>query len=187
MKKNSPGDAAMTPGNCRRRVRTSIILGALAALLGGCAVPVGQAFPPGTSIAAVTQRMGPPAGDFALPSGGRRLAYGGGAYSRQTLMFDFDASGQLVRAEQVLDEAHFNTIRAGMTADEVLARIGGPATTWPIPRQHQIVWSYRYDSPFCKWFMVGMGTQGQVVDTAYGPDPLCDADEFFAPPGRGGR
>ena len=61
----------------------------------------------------------------------------------------------------------------------VLSRIGRPATTWPIAYQRQIVWSYRYESPFCQWFMVGMGQEGKVVDTAYGPDPLCEPDDFF--------
>jgi hypothetical protein len=94
-------------------------------------------------------------------------------------MFDFDASGRLVSTDQVRDEAHFNAIRAGMTEAEVLARIGQPATTWPIQWQRQTVWSYRYDTPFCQWFMVGVGKDGRVADTAYGPDPLCDRENIF--------
>jgi hypothetical protein len=94
-------------------------------------------------------------------------------------MLDFDASDRLVKTEQVRTEPQFNAIQPGMTAAEVLARIGKPSTTWPIARQHQIVWSYRYDTPFCQWFMVGMGPEDRVVDTAYGPDPLCSRDNFF--------
>jgi hypothetical protein len=78
----------------------------------------------------------------------------------------------------VWDEPHFNAIRAGMSADEVRAQIGRPSTTWPIAWQRQIVWSYRYETPFCQWFMVGMGPQDKVVDTAYGPDPLCDRENI---------
>ena len=78
-----------------------------------------------------------------------------------------------------VDERTDEYVRAGMTRDDVLSRIGRPATTWPIAYQRQIVWSYRYESPFCQWFMVGMGQEGKVVDTAYGPDPLCEPDDFF--------
>jgi len=152
---------------------------ALAALLGACAVAGPQNYAKGSSAASVIQGMGPPTGQYVSPSGGRRLEYAGGTFGRRTTMFDFDASDQLVNAEQVLTEARFNAIKAGMSSAEVLSQIGRPATTWPIPRQRQIVWSYRYESPFCQWFMVGMSPEGQVVDTAYGPDPLCE-DDFFS-------
>ena len=152
---------------------------ALAGLLGACAVAGPQNYAKGSSAASVIQGMGAPSGQHTLASGGRRLEYAGGAFGRRTYMFDFDASDQLVNAEQVLTEARFNAIKAGMSSALVLSQIGKPATTWPIPRQRQIVWSYRYESPFCQWFMVGMSPEGQVVDTAYGPDPLCE-DDFFS-------
>ena len=41
----------------------------------------------------------------------------------------------------------------------------------PVP---QTVWAYRYEVTHCQWFMVGVGDDGRVVDTAYGPDPLCE-------------
>ena len=137
-----------------------------------------RSFSNGSSATAVIEGMGAPTGEYTSAAGGRRLEYAGGAFGRSTYMFDFDASDQLVGSEQVRTEARFNAIKAGMAADDVLAQIGKPSTTWPIPRQHQIVWSYRFESPFCQWFMVGMGPQDQVVDTAYGPDPMCD-DDFF--------
>jgi len=158
----------------RSLVAACAVTGALAA----CAGFGAASFAPGSNLATVTQRMGAPSGDYALPSGGHRVEYSGGAYGRQTTMFDFDAAGALQRAEQVRDESHFNAIRAGMLPDEVLSRIGHPSTTWAIPRQNQVVWSYRYESPFCQWFMVGIA-EGRVADTSYGPDPLCEEDDFF--------
>ena len=152
--------------------------GLLAALLSACASYGPGAFSAGTPAATVVQAMGPPTGEHPLPSGGRRLEFARGPFGRHTYMLDFDAGDLLVRAEQVLTELHFNAIRAGMTAAVVRSRIGTPAKIWPIARQRQIVWSYRYDSPFCQWFMVGMSPQGQVMDTSYGPDPLCDHDDF---------
>lgn len=152
---------------------------ALAALLAACAASGPQRFAPGSTRATVLQGMGAPTAEHPLPAGGRRLEYAGGAFGRQTHMFDFDATDRLLHWQQVRDEAHFNAIQAGMGAGEVLSRIGQPSTTWPIPRQRQLVWSYRYSSPFCQWFMVGMGPDNRVVDTSYGPDPLCEPDDFF--------
>lgn len=157
--------------------RVLVVL-ALAALLAACAAP-GAQFAPGSTRATVMQGMGAPTGEHPLAGGGRRLEYAGGAFGRQTHMFDFDAADRLLRWEQVRDEAHFNAIQAGMRADEVLARIGKPSTTWAIPRQRQIVWSYRYNAHFCQWFMVGMGHDDRVIDTSYGPDPLCEPDDFW--------
>lgn len=154
------------------------LLASLVVSLGGCALP-GPPFGAGSTVATVTQAWGAPTREHTTPAGGRRLEYAGGAYGKRTTMLDFDAAGRLVGSAQVRSEARFNAIRAGTSAADVLAEIGTPSTTWPIPRQNQIVWSYRYESPFCQWFMVGMSPQGQVIDTSYGPDPLCDDDNFF--------
>lgn len=148
------------------------------ALLAACAAS-GPPIAPGSPRDAVVGRLGAPTAEHPLPGGGRRLEYNGGAFGRETTMADFDAAGRLLGTQQVRSEAHFNEIRAGMTAAEVLARIGAPSTTWGIAYQRQTVWSYRYHSHFCQWFMVGMGQDGRVADTSYGPDPLCERDDFF--------
>jgi hypothetical protein len=150
---------------------------AIAALLGGCAFAGPRDIAKGSSAASVIQRMGTPTAQHATASGGRRLEYNGGAFGRQTWMFDFNASDQLVNVDQVRDEAHFNAVKAGMSSGDLQAQIGRPSTIWPLSRQRQMVWSYRYDTPFCQWFMVGVGTDNRVVDTAYGPDPICDDDD----------
>jgi len=153
----------------------------LGALVAACASTGAQNYPQGSNASTVIQGMGRPTEEHRLASGGRRLEYAGGTYGRKTYMFDFDASDRLVNVEQVLDEAHFNAIRSGMTSGEVLTQIGRPSTTWPIAWQRQTVWSYRYETPFCQWFMVGVGPENRVVDTAYGPDPLCDRDNLRFP------
>ena len=144
-------------------------------LLSGCANLGPQRYAKGTSAETLMQSMGRPTGEYGLASGGRRLEYAGGTYGRQTFMFDFDPSDRLVKVEQVLTEEHFAAIKAGMPATELLAQIGQPSSKWPVALQRQTVWSYHYDSPFCKWFMVGMSPEGRVMDTAYGPDPLCES------------
>jgi len=150
---------------------------AATALLGACAVNNPESFTRGMKVDEALQRMGAPTGEHLSPTGTRRLEFARGPLGRQTYMLDFDTRGQLVDSKQVLTEAHFNTIKAGMSAPEVLAQIGRPSTIWALSRQKQNVWSYRYDTTFCQWFMVGMGYDNKVIDTAYGPDPLCDPDE----------
>jgi hypothetical protein len=158
-----------------RALNLVTMLVAALATLAGCATP--QTLPAGTTADAVRQQYGTPTGQYALPGGGQRLEYARGPYGKQTWMFDFDGGGRLLSVNQVLEEKQFNRILAGMSADEVRQAIGRPSETSYIGFQNQRVWSYRYDSPFCQWFQVGLDrSSGKVVDTAYLPDPLCDSD-----------
>lgn len=161
-------------------MRVALIVTAVAAaLIGGCAFVRPEKIAAGSSMDAVQQRLGAPTGRFDLPDGGRRLEFARGPFGMQTWMADFDAGGSLRAISQVLTERRFNAIRTGMSRDEVRLAIGRPSEQSTIAWQRQIVWSYRYDSPFCQWFQVGLDARsGQVVDTAYLPDPLCDKDDI---------
>ena len=46
------------------------------------------------------------------------------------------------------DARGYEAITAGVTSAEVLSRIGKPATTWPIPRQRQMVHAVVVDLAF---------------------------------------
>ncbi len=163
-------------------------------LLGGCAAidPVGR-LPPGSSSDEVARALGSPSAVHALPTPAadpphllvdpsgqatRRLEYTGGTYGTATYMFDLDAGGQVLARAQVRTPARFNAIGAGMDREQVLRTIGRPSTVWHLAFQSQHVWAYRFESPFCQWFQVGVGYDGRVVDTAYGPDPLCETDRL---------
>lgn len=149
-----------------------------ACLLSACTSYGPQSLGTGSSIEATTRAMGAPTGEMALPSGGRRLEYARGPLGKHTYMVDFDAQGGLLSWEQVLTEARFNAIRGGMDSSEVLAQIGRASERFVVGwHVKQTVWAYRYETPFCQWFQVGINVQGKVVDTAYGPDPMCDADD----------
>jgi hypothetical protein len=146
---------------------------ALLALLQGCALLTSHRFADGTPAQQVRQRLGQPTAEYPLTQGGLQLEYAGGEFAKTTYKYNFDAQGRLLIGGQVLTEANFATIVAGMGEDEVRLRIGAPSAVWPLTRLKQRVWSYRYESPFCQWFMVGVGPDGRVVDTAYGEDPMC--------------
>jgi hypothetical protein len=154
------------------------ILALLAAgLVAGCAFFNPVRIAPGTGVDAVQQQLGVPTGRFALAGGGERLEYARGPFGKQTWMLDFDAQGQLLSGAQVLTEKRFNAILAGMSRDDVRLAIGRPSAQSYIGWQRQVVWSYRYDSPVCQWFQIGLDEAGRVVDTGYYPDPMCEPDD----------
>lgn len=156
-------------------MKSASLLALSALLLAGC---VNMSSPttlaPGASADAIRARLGEPTGRYAMPGGMTRLEYARGPFGRETWMIDVDAGGALIKATQVLNENTFATIKAGMTRDELLRTISRPSRTGFVGWQNQTVWNYRYASPFCQWFQVGLGQDGIVQDTGYGPDPLCD-------------
>jgi hypothetical protein len=149
----------------------------VAVSLVGCAWVQPEKLPMGSTVADVQAHMGKPTGQYPLAGGGEQLEYATGPFGRQTYHLDFGPDGRLQRVEQVLTEARFNTITAGMSDQDVLRAIGRPSTIWALARQQQNVWSYRYEAFSCQWFMVGMGYDQRVIDTAYGPDPLCEQND----------
>ena len=157
------------------RLTTLVLTGALSTLSAGCVNMSSPArLAPGASAEAIRAQLGEPTGRYPLAGAAQRLEYARGPYGRETWMLDVDAQGRLVKATQVLVEANFATITAGMTRDEVLRTIGRPGNVGHVGWQKQTVWNYRYASPFCQWFQVGLGQDGIVQDTGYGPDPVCD-------------
>lgn len=150
-----------------------------AAVLAGCMSYGPQTLTPGTTLETARQSLGAPTGEFTQPDGGRRVEYARGPLGRHTYMLDFDASGRLLRWEQVLTEAKFNTIQPGMDGREVQELIGHSfeQRVVGIAERRQTVWAYRYETSFCQWFQVGIDKQGKVMDTSYGPDPLCEAHD----------
>jgi hypothetical protein len=168
-------------GLCRGRASAmSFALAAVIATalsLSGCGYFNPAALQPGVSLAQTQQALGAPTETFALPGGGQRVEYARGPMGKETWMLDFDSTGRLQRAEQVLTERRFNAILAGMSSAELRQTLGRPAREWRLDFQNQTVWSYRYDSLFCKWFQVGIDPAGRVVDTGYYPDPQCADSE----------
>lgn len=156
-----------------RRILFTVTLAA--GLTAGCTVYGPGRLAPGATLDDSVKAMGIPTARSPLPDGGERLEYARGPFGRHTYMLRFDRGGRLVASEQVLTEAHFNTIQAGMSAEEVIARIGHSTEHRVVGwARRQTVWAYRYETPFCQWFQVGLDEQGKVIDTSYGPDPMCD-------------
>jgi hypothetical protein len=153
------------------------LVASIAALVGGCAAYGPEGLPAGSSRADVVKAMGAPTSESPLAGGGQRLEYARGPLGRHTYMLDFDAQGRMQQANQVLTEARFDAIQVGMPQAQVLASLGRPSERMNLAWQQQTVWMYRYDAIFCRWFQVGIDTEGRVASTGYGPDPLCEAND----------
>jgi len=162
---------AITPALMRRAARLAVVC-----LLAGCQSYSPRGLAPGATLAEVEASMGPRTASYALPGSGQRLEFARGPFGKHTYMLDFDAGGRLLRSEQVLTENHFGRITMGQSRDEVLQAIGHPSAAQWLGFQKRMLWSYRYDAPFCIWYQVSFNTNWQVVDTGYGPDPICDHD-----------
>lgn len=146
-----------------------------AALMVGCTAYSPSGLPERSSVADARERLGTPRAEYSLAGGAKRLEYARGPAGLHTFMLDFDASGTMQSWFQALYEENFATIRNGMTSDAVLLALGHPAHQFGVWSGQQTIWAYRFDSPFCQWFMVGVNPQGQVASTSYGPDPRCEA------------
>jgi outer membrane protein assembly factor BamE (lipoprotein component of BamABCDE complex) len=117
----------------------------LIALLAGCASYSGRGLKPGISTETeVREVMGTPATTWETP-GGSTWSYPRGPLGVETFLVRFDESGKLVLIEQVLDDAHFDRIKAGMTQDDVLHLIG-PSVQIKVTYllSDDTSWDYRY-------------------------------------------
>ncbi|EBN0460909.1 hypothetical protein ADQ41_26440, partial [Salmonella enterica subsp. enterica serovar Dublin] len=84
---------------------------ACAATLMACAVPEWQK--PGTPAPQIARDMGQPQVRVGLPEGGERWIYSYQPAGQQVYHMVFDAQQQLLRVEQVLQEAYFQRLRIG--------------------------------------------------------------------------
>lgn len=153
----------------------------LVSLTLGCATYGPPSLTPGASVSDATRALGTPTGEYALPDGARRLEFARGPFGKHTYMLDFDAQGRMLGWAQVLTEARFNTVLTGMPKEQVLLALGRPSEQSTLTWQRQTVWSYRFETVFCRWFQVGIDPSGRVVDAGYYPDPLCEPKD---PPDR---
>ena len=143
-------------------------------LMAACAGYSPASLPAGSSLADARAKLGAPSGEYALAGGGKRLEFMRGPAGLHTFMVDFDASGAMRAWTQVLYEENFATIKDGMSRDQVLLALGHPAHEYGVWSGMKTIWAYRFDSPQCLWFQVGISPQGQVASTQYGPDPRCE-------------
>jgi hypothetical protein len=113
-------------------------------LLAACATPFsGGNIEPGTSRDAVLSRMGRPTAVVPI-AGGERLQYSLQPFGQYAWMVDLDASGRVVGAPQVLNEADFNRIQPGWTRADVEREFGPPALIDAVASWSGPIMTYRW-------------------------------------------
>lgn len=168
------------PATWRHPERVALAAGMLAVILlaSGCAWgPVGV--PSGAGTDELVKSAGQPLARHAR-NGQQRWEYTSGSFGKFTWMVDLDDAGKVKSVEQVLTEPSFAQVRAGMKADELRWALGQPSELRGAWRGAQL-WSYRYDTPFCQWFVVTVEPTGDVRDAGYTPDPMCTDGESRSP------
>lgn len=128
---------------CALRGGGVLALASLVAIqLAGCAMPAREN--PGALRAEVLARLGPPTATFALASG-ERLLYSELPAGFAAYTLDFDASGTLIRNEQVLTQTRFENIPVGVwTTDDVRRTFGAPLRVERVARFDGDIWTYRF-------------------------------------------
>jgi hypothetical protein len=158
-------------GTTAAPARASSALSALL-LIGGCAGYGPGDLQAGAAEADVIARMGAPTDRVARPDGSRRLEYARGPMGKHTWRIEVDAAGRVRAVDQLMTEANFESVVPGATRDDVrerLGRAGERSVGW---RGVGEVWSYRYESLFCRWFQVWL-VDGRVREAAFAEDPMC--------------
>ena len=116
---------------------------ALAVLLSACASPDREK--PGALHADVLARLGAPHSTTVLEGNRERLLYSTLPAGRRVFHLDFDATGRLERAEQVLTFARFSGIALNQwTRADVERTFGPPALVERVARFDGDVWTYRF-------------------------------------------
>ncbi|MDP1535945.1 MAG: hypothetical protein Q8L95_02000 [Burkholderiales bacterium] len=163
--------SARDPAARASSARASLVL--LFVALSACAGYSPGDLRPGQTEADVRARMGEPTGRYTLPDGGSQLEYARGPMGKHTYMIDVDATGRVRGWEQVLTEPRFDAIKIAEPQAEVRNGLGQPSETRVGWRGVGQVWSYRYESLFCRWFQVWL-VGGRVREAAYATDPMCE-------------
>ena len=97
----------------------------------------------------------------------KKLHFVRGPSGWDTYFVYLDPSNQVVRWEQVLTEDRFDTIRAGMTREEVIETIGVSKITNGLARDRGYVWHYRYKTTQCRSFVIEFTPEDAVRSAGY--------------------
>ncbi len=154
-------------------MRFSVFLPAVVAvLLTACSGYAPSGNPTGMTADQIVAEMGAPETRRTV-EGGSRLEYPRGPFGRHTWFVYLDATGRVVRTEQVLNERNFLNINPGMTQDQVRYVLGRPGEVYTLGRSRGVVWNYRYENPFCRWYQVEIDQEQKVRSAGYGEPPEC--------------
>ncbi|HTN49808.1 MAG TPA: hypothetical protein VMK32_10290 [Burkholderiaceae bacterium] len=141
-------------------------------VLAACGTPGSVA--PGATEPAVRSKAGTPSAVIPLQGGGTRWQYSGQPFNQLVWNIDFDASGKVVRTEQMMSDTAFAKIRSGQDSRlDVLRDFGPPAEAFSFPLKNETAYMYRYfdDAGWYAAMFVYFNPAGIVTRTETGMDP----------------
>lgn len=141
-------------------------------LLSACASNP-DAIAAGTNRDVVLATLGQPTAAWPLPRG-ERLQYSNQPWGQQVYNLDFDTSGRVVTAAQVMTQAAFAAVQIDVwRTQDVLRAFGKPALVGQVHSFDGTIWSYRYAEPFGlnKQFHVFIDSSGLVRRTQVTDEP----------------
>ena len=135
--------------------------------LPGCDYVAQKELKPGLSTAReVRERMGPPNQEWPNEDGSVTWEYSRQPQGVECFMVTLGPDKILRSIEQVLTEANFARIEAGMTKPEVQRRLGKPGKTESFQLKQEQVWSWLIDQRMPGqrlYFTVTFNADGRVV------------------------
>ena len=139
---------------------------ALLSLLTACA-----GYSPGRSLVGQTRefliaQMGLPEREYAS-NAFQKLQYPRGPAGWHTYFVYLDQDDRVADWEQVLTEQRFDTLKPGMTRDEVIDSVGISRVRNQLARNRGYLWYYRYENTQCRSFIIEFDGQNTVRGTGY--------------------
>lgn len=137
----------------------------------GCAALGGPGFTLGLSTQAdILAQKGAPSFVWEEPDGEKRLFWTTGPNGTSTVLARIDKENRLSAYEEVLNQAHFSEIQAGMTMEQVTRMIGPPYPAWTtyFKARDELVWEWRYcdsSSTGARFYVLFDGTSKKVRST----------------------
>lgn len=120
----------------------------------------------GQDRTALIAALGQPERETAAESY-KKLHFVRGPYGWDTYFVYLDDTDRVLRWEQVLTEERFDTIRAGMTKEQVIETIGVSKITNGLARDRGYVWHYRYKTTQCRSFVIEFTPEHVVRSAGY--------------------
>ncbi len=123
----------------------------LLSVFAGCASYSGGELKPGVATLADVERlMGAPVMRWPAPDGSLKIAYPRGPQGIHTWMVRLAPDGKLSDIRNVLEPETLDSIRPGMTQDEVLFVLGPSQSHWTqrFPARNELAWEWRWCNNF---------------------------------------
>src|SRR5438132_12488803 len=103
-----------------------------------------SAIKPGASAQQIETLVGAPANAWKNVDGSEVWEYPRGPFGVETYMVTLGPDRAVREVRQVLNEAYFSKIQAGMSREEVRRLIGNPREVWYFPARDEETWTWRY-------------------------------------------